>query len=215
MKRVAAGFTLIEVLVAVAIFGLVSIGAYTVLDAAMRSQEVTESRLNKLEAIQRAVQTIERDIRMLSLRQVRDEYGDKVPLLRGQSELSGQSASMEFTRADWRNPAGLPRSNLQHLNYRFEQGKLSRFYTIFLDKAANSQQLEQPLLEEMQSMKLSFLDDADQWQSSWAMNPSLDGNNPLPKAVKLELEMEPFGLIERILLISAKVPEGEPVGVNP
>ena len=133
MKLRSRGFTLIEILVAVAIFGFLSIGAYTVLDAGMRSRQQTEARLTQLATLQRAVQTIEKDLQMLSLRQVRDEFGDKIPLLRGQSEQSGQESAIEFTRSDWRNPAGLPRSNLQHVIYNFEQGELKRLHSIFLE----------------------------------------------------------------------------------
>jgi general secretion pathway protein J len=203
MKPISRGFTLIEILVAVAIFGLLSVGAYTVLDAGMRSRQQTESRLSKLEALQRTMQFIEKDLRMLSLRQVRDEFGDKIPLLRGQSEQSGQESYLEFTRSDWRNPAGLPRSNLQHLSYKFEKGSLTRLHTIFLDQASNSPKVVQTLLEDLQAFNLTFLDQQQQWQNSWSMFGSIDEDQlTLPTAVRVRLEMEPFGLIERIILIA-------------
>lgn len=203
MKLRSQGFTLIEILVAVAIFGLLSIGAYTVLDAGMRSQQQTESRLGKLEALQRAMQIIEKDLRMLSQRQVRDEFGDKIPLLRAKSDLSGQSSFMEFTHSDWRNPAGLPRSNLQHVIYNFAEGELNRLYTIFLDQAANSPKITQLLLDDMQSMSLEFLNKDNQWQSEWGTLAATDKPLPLPKAFKITLELEPFGAIERIIVVAA------------
>jgi len=201
MKPQSSGFTLIEILVAVAIFGLLSVGAYTVLDAGMRSQAQTESRLSKLETLQRAMQTIERDLQMLSQRLVRDEFGDRVPLFRGQSDISGQQSSFEFTRADWRNPAGLPRSNLQHLMYKFEQGKLQRTHSIFLDQSSNSPKISHVLLEDMHSMSLSFLNKSGQWITNWGMFNDTENNLPFPKAVKITMEVDPFGSIERIIII--------------
>ncbi len=194
------GFTLIEILVAVAIFGLLSIAAYTILDAGMRSREQTESRLNELETLQRAMLTIEKDLRLISQRQVRDEYGVQLPLLRGQSESSGQLGLLEFTRSGWRNPAGLPRSNLQHIIYTFDQSILTRNHSIFLDQASNSPQVKRTLLENVISFELQFLDDQKQWINSWAM---LGGNTgqQLPRAIKLILEVEVFGKIERLLVI--------------
>ena len=195
------GFTLIEIIVAVAIFGMLSIGAYTVLDAGVRSQRQTEFRLEKLATLQRALQSIEKDLQMLSLRQVRDEFGDKVPLLRGQSDVSGQASVLEFTRSNWRNPAGLPRSNMQHIIYNFGQGKLSRVHYIFLDQASNSPKVTRALLEDLKSMSISFLNKAGQWTNTWAVFDTQSLETPLPKAIKISMDVDIFGLIERLIII--------------
>jgi general secretion pathway protein J len=203
MMKMNQGFTLIEILVAIAIFGLLSIGAYTVLDAGMRSQQSTETRLSRLESIQRTVQSIEKDFRMFSLRQVRDEFGDKVPLLRGQGDLSGQAISFELTRGGWANPAELPRSNLQHVIYSFEQGSLKRMHSIFLDQATNSPKVVRTLIEDVQSMDIAFLDDNKQWKSSWGMFNADTNETSLPRAIKIKIEVQPFGLIERLIIVGA------------
>jgi len=201
MTRYSQGFTLIEILVAVAIFGLLSVGAYTVLDAGMRSRQQTENRLSQLETLQRTIQAIEKDLQLLSSRQVRDEFGDKLPLFRGQSDLSGQVGFFEFTRADWRNPASLPRSNLQHVTYNYDQGELKRLHTIFLDQANSSPKVVRTLLDKVQSFKMTFLDQQGQWQTSWSMLGNTDKLLELPKAVTIKIELEPFGLIERLIII--------------
>ncbi len=210
MMRRTQGFTLIEILVAVAIFGLLSVGAYTVLDAGMRSRAQTESRLSRLEMLQRAIQVIEKDLRMISLRLVRDEFGDKLPLLKGQSEESGQQFFLEFTRADWRNPAGLPRSNLQHVIYRFDQGKLERLHTIFLDQASNSPKITRTLLEDVNAFSLEFLNEQNQWKNDWSILGLSDAKVPLPKAIKIKFELEPFGEIERLIVTAIEAEKSQP-----
>jgi general secretion pathway protein J len=201
MTRQSRGFTLIEIIVAVAIFGMLSIGAYTVLDAGVRTQRQTEFRLEKLATLQRALQVIEKDLQMLSLRQVRDELGDKIPLLRGQSDTSGQASSLEFTRSNWRNPAGLPRSNMQHIIYNFSQSKLDRVHYIFLDQVSGSAKVTRALLEDLKSMSITFLNNAGQWSNTWAMFDTPSVETPLPKAIKISMEVDTFGLIERLIII--------------
>jgi general secretion pathway protein J len=214
MTRRSQGFTLIEIIVAVAIFGMLSIGAYTVLDAGVRSQRQTEYRLEKLATLQRALQVIEKDLQMLSLRQVRDELGDKIPLLRGQSDSSGQASFIEFTRSNWRNPAGLPRSNLQHVMYNFAQGKLIREHHIFLDQVSSSPKVTRLLLEDVKSMSISFLNKADGWSNTWSMFATQPSDIPLPKAIKISMEVDSFGVIERLIvidLVAKAKPEEAPI----
>ncbi len=211
MTRRTRGFTLIEILVAVAIFGLLSVGAYSVLDAGMRSKIQTQKRLDQLEVLQRVIYSIEKDIQMLSLRPVRNELGDQLPIFRAQSDFSGQSGFMELTRANWRNPLQLPRSNLQHIIYNFDQGKLVRHHSIFLDTTTNSPSVERVLIENVDSFKMEFLNKGNQWSSQWAnfgfSTEDDKKKNNVPKAIKISLEVEPFGLIERLLLVELALAE--------
>ena len=131
------GFTLIEVLVAVAIFGMLSVAAYTVLDSGMRSQRQSEERLSHLAEIQRLFFNMSQDIAYISKRPSRNDLGDVEPLLYGESEVSGQGFKMAFNRTNWRNPAAFPRSHMQHVEYRFEDEKIFRKHRVFLDMAPN------------------------------------------------------------------------------
>jgi len=206
MRKRNSGFTLIEILVAVAIFGLLIVGAYTVLDAGMKSKEQTETRLNRLEHLQRMMHQFEQDMVLLSTRQVRNEFGDKQPQFRAQGG-SGDEASLEFTRANWRNPLQLPRSNLQHVIYTFKDGVLTRSHSIFLDQSTNSPTVDRLLIDRLDSLKFEFLNQNNQWLSDWAnlgfiaAADDSDTKDILPKAVRISIELEPFGEIERIILV--------------
>jgi len=215
MRKRNSGFTLIEILVAVAIFGFLSVGAYTVLDAGMRSKEQTQVRLKRLQHLQRMMHQFEQDILLLSNRQVRNEFGDKQPLFRAQGG-NGDNAILEFTRTNWRNPLQLPRSTLQHLIYTFKDGKLIRSHSIFLDQSTNSPKVDRLLIDQVDHLKVEFLNQDNQWLSDWAnlgfiaAADDSDKTDILPKAVRLTVELEPFGEIERTIIVGIKsVPAGE------
>lgn len=63
MKRQAqAGFTLIEVLVSLALFALIAGAGLSVLDQVLRAQAQTEARLERLGALQRMMHLVRRDL---------------------------------------------------------------------------------------------------------------------------------------------------------
>jgi general secretion pathway protein J len=64
MKRARSrqGFTLVEVLIAMALFALIGIAGFTLLDGVLRTQGATETRLSRLAEIQRAMLVISTDL---------------------------------------------------------------------------------------------------------------------------------------------------------
>src|SRR3990167_3324124 len=108
MKAVR-GFTLIEILVAVLIFAMIGVAAFSTLRAAQDAQTTLRERGERFLKLQRAVTTFSRDYQQLAFRRVRDSYGDRLPLVQGVSDDT--DTWIAFTRSGWRNPAQLPRSS--------------------------------------------------------------------------------------------------------
>lgn len=194
-SRQHRGFTLIEILVAVAIFGMLSIAAYTVLDAGMRSKADTEPRLQRLAEMQRLMHKITEDINYLSMRRARNELGDIQAILSGSSDLGGQTFELSLTRTAWRNPARFPRSNLQHVSYRLEEQKLYRKHWIFPDQAPNSPEQDVLLAEGIISARVQFQNNQQQWLDQWGI--FIEQQDQLPRAMRIRIETKRFGVIER------------------
>lgn len=113
-----AGFTLLEVLVAVSISALVGIAAVQLLSNISNIGRATETRSDELGEIQRFNQILGRDIGQFIDRPIRDEYGDTLAELM----LGSGDYPIEFTLAGWRNTpiTDDPRSVLQRVAYRTE-----------------------------------------------------------------------------------------------
>ena len=91
------GFTLLELLVAIAIFAVVSTLALTGYTQLQQQSEYAEQRLNRLREVQRAVQTICQDLEQLEPRPVRQPLGDgQMPALQVTDALEYR---LQLTRA--------------------------------------------------------------------------------------------------------------------
>ena len=108
-------------IVAVGIFGLIGLLAGQLLTQSIQVTEKVLFRGERLNEIQRAIQIVEWDIRQLTHRQIRNEYGEIMPAL-----VNSGGASIEFTRRGFINATGEQRSNLQRVQYYVQEGNLMR-----------------------------------------------------------------------------------------
>jgi general secretion pathway protein J len=202
------GFTLVEVLIALAITAFVSTIAYTSLSTVITGIERTRENSQRAYAVNRAWMIISRDLRQFVSRPVRDEFGEQEPALQG-----GPAAryTLSLTRSGWHNPNAHPRSNLQRVNYRLEDDALWRDSYPVLDRAGDTEPASVKLLEGVEQLKLEFLGsmnqargtasslDTRQWSESWIADSSQpDTVLPPPAALQLTLQLEDWGELRRL-----------------
>ena len=186
------GFTLLELLVALAVFALVSVMAYGGLATVLDQQFATEEVAEQLARLQKTYLVLQRDFEHFVPRPVRDEFGETLaPLLSG--------TQLQFTRGGWNNPAGHPRSSLRRVGYRLEEESLVRYAWSVLDRAQNSEPLEQPLLDGVTGIDTRYLDEGKEWHDSWPpetlVATGAQAGFSMPLAVEVQLEHERFGPI--------------------
>jgi len=118
--RSEAGFTLVEVLIAMAITAFVAVVGYTGLTTVITGVDSLRQETRQLEELNRAFQVLGRDLHQFVDRSVYDEVGSRLSSMEG-GELAAQSLS--FSRAGWHNSVGLPRSSLQRVAYYVDEDK--------------------------------------------------------------------------------------------
>jgi len=203
--RAVRGFTLLELLIAIAIFALLGLGTYRMLDSVLQTDKVTRAHELQLRELVRAMAAFERDVLQVQARPVRDPFGDPRAALLGEDL---DSPALELTRSGWRNPLGQARSSLQRVRWQLSGEQWQRQYWPVLDQAQDSQPQVQQALDGVTRMQLRYLDQEGAWQSSW---PPLEKNPDealklLPQAVELVLEHRRYGELRRVL----RLPEGLP-----
>ena len=189
-----SGFTLIELVVAIAVFAIMSTIAYAGLNSMINQQTQMQSRMDKLKSLQLTLKFLERDIQQLANRPIRDQFGDAQPAMTGDGE-----SIMSFTYSGWRNPAGLSRSAMQRVSYEFTDEQLVRHTWPRLDGATLESVQTSTLLEDVEELELRFLNNLDDWEERWPPLNATAQTASLPRAVSIEFVVQPWGTIKRII----------------
>lgn len=191
------GFTMIELLLSLAIFAMLGMATYSVLNNTIRGKEVIESQTAKLVALQRGMMFIENDLRQVAQRKVRisgeaptDQFFVAQPYL-----FDSDDMGFAFVRDGWTNPAMmLPRSEMQVVAYRIKETRLERLYFNFVDADVGTEPRVQIILDDISELELAFWfigDEDGEWQTDIE-------DKALPTLVKLSLVSKVFGKLERV-----------------
>jgi len=222
-QRTQRGFTLLEMVVAIALSALVAAMAYESFDGASRNAERTRDVLNEVNKIDKAWQLIGQDMRNI------------VPLspLTASPQIKFEAASLKtkgkntfqvlmfFSRRGWVNPLGRVRSDLQQVNYRIAEGKLWRDYLPERNMPLENIDFErdsfhQLLLDDVVDVQLRFLTDtriksegksvlegedySKNWEPTWPPVSAI-GVGAMPIALEISIETEGGGRSVRLFEI--------------
>jgi general secretion pathway protein J len=188
------GFTLVEMLIALAIFGMLTAGGVVLLGVTVRTQEVSERLLDELGTIRRTGALLNADLGQAAPRLRRDRDGRPVPAFQGAD--GGEAMLMSFVRRGGDEESDLPHSALQRVAYRLAGGRLERLAFSHVDGEARA--IVMPLLEGVRRARLRYRDPDGSWRARW------DPTDPtrMPRAVELITESEAHGEIRQLFLVA-------------
>ena len=189
-RRRRSGFTLLEVLVAMSIFAVVSVVAYSGLRTAVDAKQSSDVADARLAELQRAYAVLSRDFRQLAPRGVRSAFGDIEP------PLLTEVGEVRLTRAGRGNPLQLNRSEFVRVGYRLSaDGELLRLVWPALDQPIDASPAEMILVAEVEALELRCLGDDDRWFETWPPANAAPDDAALPQAVELTLELADYGAL--------------------
>jgi general secretion pathway protein J len=188
-RRRTRGFTLVEALLALAIFGVISVLAYRATSALTEGEARLSAEASRWRALEALFTRFEADIRQAIPRPVRAGAA-REPAWMG-TTFAGQSA-LVFTRAGSEffvepAPAG------QRMGYRLRDGTIELAYWPQLDHVETAQPLVYPLVSDVAAWKLEYLARDGSWRERWP----LLGEDAIPRAVRLTLTLADGARIDR------------------
>jgi general secretion pathway protein J len=210
MMRTQRGFTLLEMLVALAVFAVLGLMSSQMVRRILDVHTVAIARGERLSELQTAVGIIQRDVFQIEARSVRDEMGDALPTLR-----VGTDILLELTRSGWRNPLGQRRSELQRVAYQMRDETLLRYYWNVLDRAEDTQPVVQELLHGVTEVSFQALDVSGNEHAYWPLVGDLTSDPNMKLAgIELRLNAAPFGEIIRVWDVP-QAPDAAPESQTP
>jgi general secretion pathway protein J len=186
------GFTLLETLVALAVFAALSISSYQVLNQVQRSDFQSQQHTESLQNLQQTWTWMDQDFRQIVNRKVRLDGAFSPPLSGLAFGSNSESDGVIFSRLGWRNPnQTFPRGEVLRVGYRIIDGGLQRFWFRYPDVSVGSEPLTRTLLKNVRDFKVRYYHQR-RWNESW------EDLKQLPDGIKVSFELKPFGLVERI-----------------
>ena len=192
-----SGFTLVEMLVALAIFAMISAAGVSVIGYSLAESGPVAAASARLDALQLARTVMRNDFGQIAARPVRGRFGERDREGFTGGFVPGNASFLGFVRRGWENPGGLePRSSLQFVSYVLEDGELRRVIRPMLDPTQQTPEETVTLLAGVENLHVSFFANG-QWSERWIASGS---GQMLPTVIAIEFETEEFGTLRQLFV---------------
>jgi general secretion pathway protein J len=180
-------FTLVEMLIALTIFGMLTAAGVALLTLTVRTQATSERLLDEVGELRRAGALLTADLGQAAPRMSRDRDGRPRPA------FIGAPGDGELLLALVRG--GTDEDPLQRIEYRFRDGRLERL--AFAQADGESRAVTMPLLSGVGQVRLRYRDREGIWQPVW----NVTDPTRLPRAVELVSNSETHGSVRELFLV--------------
>lgn len=194
------GFTLLEILVAIFIIGIIAVIMVRGLQIVLTTKDNLQRNETQMQQLNLTMSLMSGDMRNLINRSILQANAQSVPAVYMHDDAT---ETLEFSRGSVSNPLAQHRSTVQRDAYQLKNGNLIRVTWPVLDQTTATQPTTRILLKNVTYIKWEFLGDDNRFYSGW---PATGVNNqPLPKAVQVTLTIQNLGTIKRLFVVGNSV----------
>ena len=191
------GFTLIELMVAILIFAIISIISYRTLASLVTTKQIVTATQDKWSGIGNAVNWLNTSWNRSIPLVIRDENGTVIPAIIGKDKLAGAfDAQLELTLSGYIGDPVYGSTPPKRLGFRFDDGKLFLVTWPVLNRVISTAPQLDLLVDNVSSFQQSFLYPDKQWRNDWP--PTGSAVNKMPVGLKVTMVMNSGETIERL-----------------
>jgi len=203
----SSGFTLVELLVALAIFGILSGMAYRALAVVLESRGRIEQENRKWRELGLFFARLEHDVAAVAPRPVRDAGDLLAPAFVGNAAaVRSNEGAIMLTRTGFAaDPAAI--GPPQRLGYRLRGGVVELLTWNVLDQGPRSEPAVVAVLRDVRAMDLRYLDRRGQWYPAWPPAGTSGGPTAIPAAVETTITLASGERIVRLFPTAARLPQ--------
>lgn len=188
----AAGFTLFEMLVAVALFALMAMLAYGGLERVLTAREAVEREAARWRDLEALFNRLQQDVQAALPRPVRNEFGVVEPAFQGERVLVGRNAAnLWMVRAAADGPP-------QRIGYRLRDDVLEFLQWESLDQPPRAQPRTTVLWRGVKRFDIQYMDTTG-WSALWPPNQS--SRDAMPRAIEVTVAFDDGLEVQRVLLL--------------
>lgn len=183
-----SGVTLLELLIVIAVFSIISAAAYSGLQNSLKAEENFSASMKDLEAVQMSLTLFQRDIMQLTPRAIRDAFGDNEAAI-----VLFNGRELRFTRGGNFSSLKLDQTELTRVSYSLQDEQFVRSHWRHLDSTQGDRPLSASLLSNVTNLQIRVLDQNNLWHLDWPLS-----DNARIRAVEITIELEGWGEIRRL-----------------
>lgn len=199
MKPLVKGFTLIEVMIALAIFSMISIAAYKSIDGLMRVKARIEVEDRQWQQVMLFLDRFDQDVKQHVNRPIRNASDILEPGWWGQPIFTNQyGAQLSFSRFGDAQQTGYL-MDTRRIGYRLNRGAIELVQWPSLDVTIAEKPEVFEVLENVSDLTFKYLSKDGRWMLTWPdPTSSNDPDAVFPRAVSLEITMRSGEKIQRL-----------------
>jgi len=229
ISKYTAGFTLVEMIIALAIGAAISVMSYRALDGMIRSDERVSLTVKQIDSLDRVwqhfssdlIHAVDRNSRISDLAAMTGVFGDRL----AQSDaisLNEDDYLLRFVRGNRDNLLNLPRSSLYEVAYSLSQEDDIEGQTLWRDRrpvdvdeaSTEIPRKKRRLLDGIKRLQFEYLPQAftrleeSAWETGWPQQ-NIDTNDNgesqasgLPAAVRVTIDTVSLGEVVRIFSLT-------------
>jgi len=193
MKR-EHGFTLLEILIALFIFTVLSLIMVGALRTVINAQSGSDDKADRLRQLQLTLLVMSRDIEQAVNRPIVNAAGKE------EAAFIGEPDQFQFTHTGFANPMGvIARSSLQRSGYVWKEEAIFRLTYPVLDEAPKTTSEQRLLLTHVEEVHFKYLDHEGRFHDNWPVEDKKD--EPLPRGIKIDFTLVKWGKLSQLYLV--------------